>query len=342
MKYLKGKTFVILAIAVIATVFVFYFLTQISVGLKTIGVTVNLLIPKGDWRPLEIFTKKPIQEEHLIESLSNRMLTIHLYRPKSLSQKPQTVMVINSPFIEKGLDDPRLVNLAQTFARAGFVVAVPLADKNRLVISKKDIEDVVATVLFLKEKPEFNAATFGLFGISYGNGPVIAAAADERIRELVRFIISFGGYYDLQNTLEFIQTGRYAYKDIQGVLEPDPYTRKVLDATLDYYQTDEETFRHGSQFAELKRELSPSVLIDQLTADFFITHSTDDPYIPYTESIQLADALLDRGIPVTFSLTGIFEHGTYKKLNLENIRRLYLPTVADFYSFIYTLLAKHL
>lgn len=313
----------------------------VALRLKTVGVSLNLLIPQGAWRPLELLTRAPILEEHQFQSQAGRTITTHVYVPKSRPRAPKTAMVIYVPLAGGGLNDPRLVNLAKTFANIGFVTAVPWRQEDQLIIGLKDVDDVVSTALFLINQQELNIDRLGLFGISYGAGPVIAAATDQRLRDKLHFIVSFNGYYDLLHMLDFILTGRYSYKNIEGVLEPDPYTREILNAALAYYNTDEETLRAGAEFETLRKVISPSHTVHQIETDFFIAHSTDDRVIPYTESMRLRDALISR-VPVTFNLTTVFEHGTYKSLTLQNIRRHYLPSISVFYNFIFTLLAKHL
>lgn len=340
MVYITNKRIIILTV-ILALTFIFPFLPPISLRLKTIGVSFNLLIPQGAWRPLELLIRDPIQEEYQIQSTSGRALTVRVYRPQSRAKKSRTAMIIYTPFIGGGLDDPRLVNLAETFTRAGFITAVPWRDEDRLVIGVKDVDDIISTALFIINKQELNVDAFGFFGISYGNGPMIAAAADERIRDAVDFIVSFGGYYDFQNALEFVSTGIYAYKDIASSREPHPYAREIAVKTLEYYNTDTQTLLNAPEFEQLRQALSPSRYVSALKADFFIMHSTDDPYISYTESMRLADALGSR-LPVTFALTTLFEHGTYKPLTFGNILRHYLPSLGDFYNFIFTLLAKYL
>ena len=305
------------------------------------ATALNLLIPRGDWRPLEIFTRKPIREEQVIRSLSGRQLRIQVWRPKIPAKKSISAMIIYIPFIDGGPDDPRIMNLANTFARAGFVVAVPWRSEDPFIMNLKDIDDVVSSVLFLKDSARLKVDYYGLFGISSGNGPVIAAAADPRIKDSVGFIISFAGYYDLQNVLRFVMTGQYSYRDITGTIEPHFYTRELLAKTIDYYNTDEELFLTGPEFEKLRQGLSPFRFVDALKADFFIIHSTDDTMIPYTESMRLADALKERA-PVHFTLNAVFEHGTYKKINWANMRRCYLPSVCGFYKFLYALLSRRL
>lgn len=309
--------------------------------LKTIATAINLLIPQGDWRPLQVFTREPISEDEVITSLSGRKLAIQLWRPKNITKKTVPGIVIYTPFIHGGRDDQRIINLALTFARAGFLVAAPWRSEDPFIINLKDIEDVVSTVFFLRRDARLKLNHCGLFGISVGNGPVLAAAADPRIRESVSFIISFAGYYDVQNVLQFIRTGRYSYKSIRGRAEPDPYAREILAKALDFYNsTSVESLLNDPEFKKLVQVLSPCSFIDQLKAEFFIIHSSDDIMIPYTESLRLADALRDR-VPVHFAQTNVFEHGTYRKFSFRNILHYYLPSMTEFLRLLSSLLSRY-
>ncbi len=278
---------------IILVVFVLFFVFGKN-QLKTIGVSINILFLENGWRPLTIFTAEPTKEEFFIESPSGRDLTIHIYSPK---KGGDSAMVIYTPFINKGLDDPRLINLADTFARAGFVVAVPWRYEEQKIISTKDIDDVVATSLFVKEK--FNTEKVGLFGISYGNGPTIIASTHPQIKDFISFIISFSGYYNIESALNFIITK-----------EADPYSKEILAKTLEYYKTDQKTFLKETEFKELKNQLSPSSFKNEISADMFIAHSANDKYIPYTESLQMKDEL-SKYMPITFAFSSFFEHGAY-------------------------------
>lgn len=334
----RSKLKILLAIA-FAVLLAILLIPSIRVGLKTVAVAVNVLVPQGDWRPLQWLTKTPLQEQREIQSVDGRTLTLYMYRPNV--KKPRSAMVIYTPLIGPGPQDPRLINLADTFARSGFVVVIPWRLEDQQIITSKDVGDVISTALFLKNHPELRIEKLGLMGLSYGNGPVIAAAADPRMKDNVSFVVSFGGYYDLLNVARFVTSGDFSYGNIKGHLEPDSYTRDILKKTLAYHGLAEENFLESAEFTELRRVLSPSYYIEQSAAEFFILHSTDDRYVPYTESMRLRDARSGRA-PTHFALTTIFEHGDYKPLTWQNMRRLYLPTVGDFYKFLYLILSKHL
>jgi len=192
-----------------------------------------------------------------------------------------------------------------------------------------------------------------LLGISYGAGPVIIAAADSRIRERVRFVMSMSGYYDFKNSLRFIVTGQYSYKDIQGQSEPLAFTQEILQKSLEHHGINgelfeafvaapnrfEELFQNSPEIQEFGLQLSPLRVIDDIKARFFIIHSTEDLLIPHTESMRLADALKDR-VPVSFTLLSLLEHGQPKPFTMENITRYYVPSLSDSYVFLYKLLKE--
>lgn len=334
----RKKLKILLAIA-FAVLLATLLIPPIRVGLKTVAVAVNVLVPQGDWRPLQWLTKTPLQEKQEIQSVDGRTLTLYIYRPAA--KKPRSALVIYTPLIGPGPQDPRLINLADTFVRSGFVAVIPWRLEDQQIITPKDVGDVVSTALFLKNHPELKIENLGLMGLSYGNGPVIAGAVDPRIKDKVSFVVSFGGYYDLLNAARFVATGDFSYGIIEGHLEPDGYARDILKKTLAYHGLAEENFLENAEFAELRRILSPSNYIERSATEFFILHSIDDHYIPYTESMRLRDALNGR-VPTHFALTTIFKHGDYKPLTWQNICRLYLPTAGDFYKLLYLILSKHL
>lgn len=320
-------------------VIVIIFLPPVALRVKSIAVTINLIVPDGVWRPYELFTKKPLREEHRFVSTSGRDLVLQTHIPARRGHTAPA-MIIYTPLIGEGINDNRLTNLADTFAQAGFVVAIPWRSTEHLVVGPKDTQDIVSTIQFLKENKELNISDVGLFGISYGNGPVIAAAADDAVKEDISFVVSFAGYYETDNLLGFIDTGTFEYGDIRGTLVPDPYTYEVLGNTLTFYDTTTNTLLNDPAYKKFRDELSPAQYVSGLDIDFYIIHSIGDTTIPYTESLRLADSV-DARVPGHFSLNSTFEHGKYKDLTLTNIRKHYLPSFFDFYRIILDLMKNH-
>lgn len=65
------------------------------------------------------------------------------------------------------------------------------------------------------------------------------AASHPSVRHQLKFITSFGGYYDPINVVRFITTGYYEYRDQKGFLRPEPYGKWVFFVNnLDYVESE--------------------------------------------------------------------------------------------------------
>lgn len=159
---------------------------------------------------------------------SIRELEANLYLPAWPGRRGGVILVhgVN----ETGKDDPRVVWLATLLGRAGFVVLSPdfLGFKS-LKLRASDIEEMVDAFAFLARGiPEVRPDRIGLIAFSYGAGPTLVASADPRIRDRVRFIVSFGGYYDLADLITFITTGTYILDGRRAFGQPAEYSRWIF------------------------------------------------------------------------------------------------------------------
>ncbi len=177
--------------------------------------------------PLERVTAAP-DREVLTYPGGGRTMTANLYRPADGGAETGIVLVhgVN----ETGKDDPRIVWLAVLFARAGFAVLTPdFQGFKSLTIRTSDVQELVDSVAYLaNRRMDVRSGRVGLVGFSFGAGPTIIAAADRRVRDRVRFVVSFGGYYDLENVIAFVTTGHYGFDGVQGKLTPNEYTRWIF------------------------------------------------------------------------------------------------------------------
>jgi dienelactone hydrolase len=162
-----------------------------------------------------------------------------LYHPQG--QKQHAAILLTHGIIEAGKDDPRLIRFAHSLARAGFVVLVPeLRGMKSFRILFSDVDDIVASVHYLASlKGLVDERKMGLMGFSYAAGPTLMGAADSSIRDQVKFLVSFGGYYDPVNVIRFITTGYYEYGDEKGFLQPEPYGKWVFFMNnVDYVESE--------------------------------------------------------------------------------------------------------
>jgi pimeloyl-ACP methyl ester carboxylesterase len=138
-------------------------------------------------------------------------------------------ILLNHGVIDTGKDDPRLKRFAAILCRAGFVVFVPdLKGMRSFHISPSDIDEIQAAFEQLISRGETLPGSCGLFGFSYGAGPTIIAACRPAIREKVRFVVSFGGYYDLKNVLSYIATGAFDFQGKRYWRKPQEYGKWVF------------------------------------------------------------------------------------------------------------------
>jgi dienelactone hydrolase len=194
-----------------------------------------------------------------------REMEADFYLPRDGRAHPGLILVhgVN----EVGKADPRIKWAAEVFCRAGFCVLVPdfLGFKSQR-LRPSDIQEIADSLLYLSSRQDLvRPDRLGIAGFSYGAGPTLIAACDPRIRKKVDFLVSFGGYYDLTNIIEFVTTGHYSYHGKSFHRPPNDYTRWIfLHYNLDLLNQEEdrrllreaEAWKDRGQEEELRRRLS--------------------------------------------------------------------------------------
>lgn len=184
-----------------------------------------------------------------------------LYRVRD--GRKRAAIVLTHGVVEDGKDDPRLIRFARLLARSGFAVLVPeLKGMKSFRIRLSDVDDIVASFRYLASLEAVDDRKMGLMGFSYGAGPTFLAAADPEIRRQVKFLVSFGGYYDPVNVIRFITTGYYEYRGERGFLKPEPYGKWVFFTNnVDYVESerDRKVLRviFGKEEKEKKEDVAP-------------------------------------------------------------------------------------
>ncbi len=183
-------------------------------------------VVKPESNLLERFTPEP-SVAALSFPYDHRMMRADLYRPPD--NKIRAGIILNHGVILAGKDDPRLVSLAKSLARVGFAVLVPeFKGMKELKVKSSDTEEIIAAFNYFSTLKGVDPGRIGIFSFSYAAGPMLMAAADERIRDKVRFLVSFGGYYDVKELIIYSLTGHYEYEGRAFYHEPEEYNRWVL------------------------------------------------------------------------------------------------------------------
>jgi len=122
-----------------------------------------------------------------------------------------------------GRNDPRLVALARTLARVGFMVLIPDIPGFRAYrMGAEDVEVLVAAVEVLSAAPEMQPRLpLGVGAFSFAVGPALITALDERVAKRVDFVVAVGGYQDLRRLITYYTTG--AHRDDRDT--PTPYDK---------------------------------------------------------------------------------------------------------------------
>jgi len=247
------------------------FFPQIRLGAITGLFLYDLLdettVHTPDQGKLAWVTSAPVVERLEIPAGEQR-IAADLYRLPD--GKKRAAILLTHGIIEEGKDDPRLIRFARALARSGFVVLVPeLRGMKSFRVLFSDVDDIVASFRFLASRKEIvDEKKIGLLGFSYGAGPTFMAAVHPSIRHQVKFLVSFGGYYDPINVIRFITTGYYEYREEKGYLKPEPYGKWVFFMNnVDYVQNerDRRLLREIFRKEEEKKRDDLLSLVSQLT-----------------------------------------------------------------------------
>jgi len=182
----------------------------------------------GSGSRLKQITSTPVRQT-LRYQIEGRYYTGDLY----LSDKPPRAGIVLVPgVVPDGKDDARLVALANTLARLRFAVLTPdLVGPRNLKVRSNDVREVADAFAYLVSRPELApGGRAGIAGFSYGAGPVLLAGLEPDIREQVRFILTLGGYYNLESIVTYFTTGYYR-DETTGKwrhLSPRPYALRVF------------------------------------------------------------------------------------------------------------------
>ena len=132
-----------------------------------------------------------------------------------------------------GRDDPRVVNLAAGLAQSGVIVMIPwsdnMTDKN---VSPTEIDALTRAYEYMISLDRVDPDRSGMGGFCVGASFATVAAQDARIREQVKFVNFFGGYYDASDLAASVVSKSRFYGDAVESWTPDKLSVEVVAAHL--------------------------------------------------------------------------------------------------------------
>ena len=252
-------------------------LSHVRIALLSLTLLLHLLGGEGFRKLLRGWRRRKPTVRTLAIVDGDRHMAADLYAVQDA--QPRAGLLVTHGVLHTGKDDPRLVALANELAVCGFAVLVPeLEGLKSLRLEMAESDDIAAAFRFMLSREEVDKTRAGLFGISFAAGPTLRAAADPSIRDQVKFVVSFGGYYDTVNIVRYLTAGRDEYRGHRHVQPPEAYARYVFVKNLLVHVTGkQDRTRLSGLLDALERQAvdgatgleweTPSFSPDQLTED---------------------------------------------------------------------------
>ena len=181
-------------------------------------------------RPATWFTPTPIVDRTYIDYGSGRILA-DIYRPPDGERHAAMIFSMGAPPL--GLEDSRLVKLAEAVARGGLVMVVPSSPRlHAELIELEEIDALVGIFEYLEEQPYVDPERIGYMGVSVGGSLALVAAADPRVAERVNYVVAFGAAYNAVDTLVAVGSRTVTYDGQEEDWEPRPHAIEVMALQL--------------------------------------------------------------------------------------------------------------
>ena len=184
------------------------------------------VLPAFPVKPQEWVTGDPVRQE--IEfPVAQGTASADLYLPSGSGPHPAVLFFLG--VVPPDRDESRVVALADALARSGVVVMVPwLQSQIEHRISPDDVESLVRGFEHLRAHESVDPDRVGVGGICTGASLTAVAAQDERIRDDVRFVNSFAGYYDAVDMVRAIGSRSRFHGELSAPWDPDSLTMRVF------------------------------------------------------------------------------------------------------------------
>jgi dienelactone hydrolase len=184
------------------------------------------IFPDAPIKPLRWVTSSSSVER---SSLGYSQGTAHLevYVPTASGPHGAVLLMLGARPIDQ--DDPVVTGFADGLSRLGVVVMVPASDGLAAGrIAPDEIDLLVNEFLLLRGRTDVDPDRVGFIGLSVGASLALVAAADERIRDKVKFVNAFGGYFDAHDLFVAIAARSLSYAGEAAAWEPAPLAREVM------------------------------------------------------------------------------------------------------------------
>ena len=174
--------------------------------LRAVGLLLRLTDPQATLAKLGA---REIETAAFPVATSGGSVPGRIYRPRGVERPPGLVLVHGVHRL--GIEEPRLVRLAQAFAATGLVVMTPqvaaLADYR---LEPEAVSTIGAAATNLRREL---GEPVGVLGISFSGGLALVAATDPRFASDIAFVVALGAHHDLARVAIFFATDQISLPD---------------------------------------------------------------------------------------------------------------------------------
>lgn len=170
---------------------------QVRSAFKTTAFILQVI--ESPVKPLDLFIEDPIREEVRFPQTNGEGLA-DLYRPSSGGRHSAVLLFLGvNP---AGRNDKRVVNLAESLTKSGMIVMIPWSQSmTEYRIDPKETDNLVSAYKYLLDSAYVDEKRVGIAGFCVGASLSAVAAANPEIRDNVKFINFFGGYFDAKDLM---------------------------------------------------------------------------------------------------------------------------------------------
>ncbi len=195
---------ILLSLIVIVALAIILMAKPVQVGLRTVATMLDL--GASYKRSVKVIPKNILISE-VTYSCGDRDVVADLYRPKDRGRHSGLILAHGA--VKDGKDDRALWFAGQSLARAGYVVLVPQLDSlSKFRLHQDDVEALVAGFQYLARQ-EFSSGKIGMLGFCISAPVVLLAATEPSINRDVAVVSSWGGFYNINDWLQAVISGRY-------------------------------------------------------------------------------------------------------------------------------------
>jgi acetyl esterase/lipase len=178
---------------------------------------------------------EPIRHEQATALSLGGEVVLDVYEP--IAAPPPVPGVREGMLVVSGVgdnrQDPQLVNLLESLARAGIVAMnVTTPTLSNYILSPVDGDSAVQAFRALQRWPRVGADRVGIISFSAGGVFAAMAAADPRIRDQVRFVLLFGCYFNVADLLRDFGRRALIVDGQRQPWTPSPVPLQVLANTI--------------------------------------------------------------------------------------------------------------